>query len=1486
MSRSTELIRPPPDHDTEDASSTAAFAEAINARFTRSGNAAALIPLSPNVEKSTLSFPSPPISSLSAHPLSPTSMAISPLPPSAFLVVSVSSLQDILNDPEALILDIRPHNAFVIARLPNALSLSVPSTLLKRPNFSLARLAQMLPTASSRTRFSQWQTTSKILVYDSDSATLAEGGNLLGLMRKCRNEGFPQDRQVAWLKGGFQAVWRERSDLVDRKPPPHEDEEEDDFSMKKTMSAPAGLPTFAPSAPALRTKHLPASAFTFSSTTSLRTSTSVLRKTELTATMIPPTPMFPRADPFSTHVPTGSSNISQPPFSLRLPPAAMGNVSLPGVKEDVVAEVPSTPRAVPDKHAFPHLTDSSSLLTLSPASNMYGAPSHHHHHSLPPAPARPMAFNPFFDNIRQNLELSRGAGASDERNKSSGIPLKLPRRVRRRVGELPFEWLRGIARKSGKTRGASDETDDDIESVTSSSDEMVSESELSKSAPVISGSIPVNMPRRRKTSTTKSSRSTSPSNSSAEDLTHALANQFYKIELGEQRRLMDVMEHHTKESGFIVSGPSHLMGKSNSSMSYNAAMAANLGVFTGANRSASYSGTGSTSMAVNQSTTNTPRESARPSSPDKKKRFKNTQQSSPSTVFPFSITAGVEKGIKNRYRNIWPFEHARVRLLRRKNANDDDYMNASYVQPLGTTKRYIATQGPLSATFSDFWTLCWEQNVHVIVMLTREVESATEKCGNYWVDGQYGPLKLKLLETNDTPERERRRRESEMSSGFFNVTPVKSQSRRSHQKGKHAAEDSGPDDSNADQTIRRVFELRHADYPDVPPRIITQFQYLDWPDLNVPDNPRGLLNLMREVEEVVESCRKEGEKKWGEGPLRRTWVKPESRNATSVAGTGDINVDSSAHSDEVDPSSGIAKHAINNAPVLLHCSAGVGRTGGFIAVDAVLDGIRREMRKRRETRTSVSPPPPVTAGGDTSPSPKGLTSESRSSSREAMDVDSRSSPPRVDSSVDLTSESIGRSSCLTLPMSIGPNEVHVPVAGFSAMVSVPMEVDDSRPTSPTRPGVNRVNGIKASPDLVKEVKRATLLNRMVSQSHTVKTGNIPAPHFTASVDSDASATFSNEHRSPSKSTSGSASLSHSGSGSGSRAGSGQFSGSAIPSQSGSLTSLSTAIKEVSMGQEKEKLVSPSLHPLPIDQRDAKIITDLTDNGIEPNLGLDIPQSESFEGKDQASRLDTWRTEVRDSQTRASDADSVQQSSKPAPSTASSKPEQSDESPDSSEQSESRQLTVDYNQPRPLHDDKSPPLLSAYDEPIRRVVEDMREQRMSLCQSLRQYVFVHRAVIEGALMIIDEEKKSQGKGGERGARSDLGNSAVESSEGEMQTSEREPPDIAPSQPSVTTEDRHALQPSFPFNDLTLPAPMSSPAKHITTSGLDLLEPQQSPGRAKRGASPTELVKEGMEGEVLLMKRPSIKRKHRTSSDEEERLKFDPMVLSSSVPPDDR
>ena len=99
------------------------------------------------------------------------------------------------------------------------------------------------------------------------------------------------------------------------------------------------------------------------------------------------------------------------------------------------------------------------------------------------APSAVTAANPFYDNIRQNIELSSGI--------TERIPLRMPQYVTDRQDELPFEWLRQIVRKaSAKSAGG-----------------------------VIGGE-------------------------SLEDL----AMQFYRIELGEQRRLNGVMDHHTKES--------------------------------------------------------------------------------------------------------------------------------------------------------------------------------------------------------------------------------------------------------------------------------------------------------------------------------------------------------------------------------------------------------------------------------------------------------------------------------------------------------------------------------------------------------------------------------------------------------------------------------------------------------------------------------------------------------------------------------------------------------------------------------------------------------------------------------------------------------------------------------------------------------------------------------------------------------------------------
>ena len=59
---------------------------------------------------------------------------------------------------------------------------------------------------------------------------------------------------------------------------------------------------------------------------------------------------------------------------------------------------------------------------------------------------------------------------------------------------------------------------------------------------------------------------------------------------------------------------------------------------------------------------------------------------------------GIEQGGKNRYKDILPFEHSRVKLPCQGDGRCD-YINASHVKASGSNKRYLASQGPLPATF-------------------------------------------------------------------------------------------------------------------------------------------------------------------------------------------------------------------------------------------------------------------------------------------------------------------------------------------------------------------------------------------------------------------------------------------------------------------------------------------------------------------------------------------------------------------------------------------------------------------------------------------------------------------------------------------------------------------------------------------------------------------------------------------------------------------
>lgn len=107
-----------------------------------------------------------------------------------------------------LVLDLRTHHLFTQSRIPSAVPITIPSTLLRRPNFTIAKVLPMLGSDEDRDRLSSFRqgvdVISTIIVYDQDGLSSQEGGVLQGLLNKFEKEGF--NGELCYIKGGFLAV--------------------------------------------------------------------------------------------------------------------------------------------------------------------------------------------------------------------------------------------------------------------------------------------------------------------------------------------------------------------------------------------------------------------------------------------------------------------------------------------------------------------------------------------------------------------------------------------------------------------------------------------------------------------------------------------------------------------------------------------------------------------------------------------------------------------------------------------------------------------------------------------------------------------------------------------------------------------------------------------------------------------------------------------------------------------------------------------------------------------------------------------------------------------------------------------------------------------------------------------------------------------------------------------------------------------------------
>ncbi|KAL3867982.1 hypothetical protein ACJMK2_040823 [Sinanodonta woodiana] len=205
------------------------------------------------------------------------------------------------------------------------------------------------------------------------------------------------------------------------------------------------------------------------------------------------------------------------------------------------------------------------------------------------------------------------------------------------------------------------------------------------------------------------------------------------------------------------------------------------------------------------------------------------------------VAMQVENKAKNRYKGMVPYDDNRVKLHVWDADIETDYINASFIDGFNRSQSYVAAQGPMENTLSDFWRMIWQLNTSKIVMLTNLTEGSGRKCVQYWPDEgsvavDFGKISVQLIQT----------------------------------------------DQFSDFSIRTMKIKMNDCREDGNSRMIKQFHFTAWPDKSVPRYSSSMVHFRHKIYSTED-----------DGHL--------------------------------------------NGPLVVHCSAGVGRTGTFIAIDFLVN---------------------------------------------------------------------------------------------------------------------------------------------------------------------------------------------------------------------------------------------------------------------------------------------------------------------------------------------------------------------------------------------------------------------------------------------------------------------------------------------------------------------------------------------------------------------
>lgn len=280
---------------------------------------------------------------------------------------------------------------------------------------------------------------------------------------------------------------------------------------------------------------------------------------------------------------------------------------------------------------------------------------------------------------------------------------------------------------------------------------------------------------------------------------------------------------------------------------------------------------------------------------------KDTARDNTAKEYSESFKTSEKNSDLNRYTNVPCYENTRVKLYRKNKKGKlklagkkdskkfNDYIHANFVDGFNSSvefnaRCYIAAQGPNNLTDAHFWEMVVLYNVKTIVCLTNMKEINSLGLLTQKCE-QYFPIDDKTLEFTKCAD-------SKTVQINVQKTGLKSYQHYDYRK------------------LQVEFKKKKAKKHCV--RIVNHFFYKTWPDHGVPDG-----NETTKITDFMKDVRQKD---------------------------AELNKNSKLHYDAGDE---YAYLNTEQSPVLVHCSAGIGRTGTYILIDQAMHNIDMRMKTNK-----------------------------------------------------------------------------------------------------------------------------------------------------------------------------------------------------------------------------------------------------------------------------------------------------------------------------------------------------------------------------------------------------------------------------------------------------------------------------------------------------------------------------------------------------------